>query len=140
MLESLKDLFDQVPDVQCKGLCVGACGPVAMSAAEEALIVSKHGSIPSASDLDMSCSALRDGKCSIYAERPLVCRVFGAVREMRCPHGCTPKQGGLMPSRDARKLFKRAEAIRVVPLAVEALPSRQGDVKSVLANLGVKEA
>lgn len=131
MEEALRGLFDEVPDVECKGLCVQSCGPIAMSAAEEAVILAKHGCVPAASPVDQACSSLRDGRCSIYADRPLVCRVFGAVRDLRCPFGCAPKSG-LMPSREARKLFMRAEAIKVVRMPLQGEVPRQADVRSVV--------
>lgn len=30
------------------------------------------------------------GLCSIYEQRPLICRLFGLVEGMRCPYGCIP--------------------------------------------------
>jgi Fe-S-cluster containining protein len=37
------------------------------------------------------CPALRDGRCSVYADRPTICRLWGATKSMPCPHGCTPQ-------------------------------------------------
>lgn len=132
---ALEKIYAAVPDVACKGLCVQACGPIAMSKAEETAIQAKHGQLPTASGLNLTCSSLENGKCAIYEARPLVCRVYGAVREMRCPYGCAPK-GGFMASRDARKLFKRAEAIKVVDAGPVAAIARQADIASVVERLG----
>ena len=33
------------------------------------------------------CRFLRDGKCEIYEERPIMCRLFGLHEMLRCPHG-----------------------------------------------------
>lgn len=138
MEEALKQLFKAVPDVECKGLCAKVCGPIAMSAAEEALILAKHGVVPEVSPVDHACSALRDGRCSIYEDRPLVCRVYGAVRELRCPYGCAPK-GGLLPSREARKLLKRAEAIRVTQMPVQGDVQRKADIGSVVKAVAMRD-
>jgi Fe-S-cluster containining protein len=32
-------------------------------------------------------------RCSIYEDRPAICRVYGLLRKvMRCPHGCVPSE------------------------------------------------
>jgi len=42
---------------------------------------------------DGHCSALSEaGTCTIYAVRPLICRLYGAIRALRCKHGCAPKR------------------------------------------------
>lgn len=51
----------------------------------------KHGVPPSVES--NQCAWLLDGRCRIYEDRPLVCRLWGAVREsvgdaFICPHGC----------------------------------------------------
>lgn len=33
-----------------------------------------------------------DGRCSVYVVRPLLCRLWGMVDKMRCPHGCVPSR------------------------------------------------
>lgn len=44
-------------------------------------------------DDPLTCAWLTaGGQCSTYETRPLVCRLFGAVRGMRCPHGCRPQR------------------------------------------------
>lgn len=51
------------------------------------------------------CHLLKDGRCSIYADRPLLCRLFGAVPKMACPFGCKP-DGGFMKRRDEDKVLE----------------------------------
>lgn len=37
------------------------------------------------------CPALDDRKrCSAYDKRPMICRLWGVVETMKCPHGCRP--------------------------------------------------
>lgn len=40
------------------------------------------------------CPFVSAGGCGIYEDRPMVCRLFGAVESdlMTCPHGCGPKR------------------------------------------------
>lgn len=53
----------------------------------------------------MTCPFLKKDGCSIYEERPIMCRLFGAVdhRDMKCPMGCGPK-----------KLISEADSIRLI--------------------------
>ena len=43
---------------------------------------------------DLRCTFLdrETGRCEVYAARPTVCRLFGAVHSMTCPHGCIPER------------------------------------------------
>ncbi len=36
-----------------------------------------------------------DFACSIYPARPVICRLWGAVEELPCAHGCAPEGGRL---------------------------------------------
>lgn len=85
--DAVRKLWDTVPPVQCRGLCVESCGPVPMTAAE-ARIIGK----PTTFNADtLTCSHLNPfGACSIYKDRPLVCRLWGATPAMQCPFGCKP--------------------------------------------------
>ena len=38
----------------------------------------------------LACPLLRHGRCTVYAQRPLVCRLWGVTESMECPHGCRP--------------------------------------------------
>lgn len=95
---SLEQLYARIPEVQCKGLCQDSCGPIAMSREEEERIRATGVVIlPMADALaaldrgeDYYCPALVDGKCSVYAIRPTICRLWGATTSMPCPHGCSP--------------------------------------------------
>ncbi len=100
----LVDIYAAVPDVACKGLCKKACGPVGCSAVE-ADAMRDNGINPPEVDGSLTCSHLSaDGRCRIYVNRPLVCRLFGAVKALACPHGCKPKGGWLSEDR-VRNLF-----------------------------------
>lgn len=85
----VRALWGMVPSVGCRGLCVEACGPVGMSNEEEA-ILERRGVEVGFDRETLTCDQLKFGRCSIYEDRPLVCRLWGAVPEMRCPFGCEP--------------------------------------------------
>lgn len=119
MSDSLERIYRAVPAVDCRGLCADACGPIEMSTAERARIADRGVRIPPAGEAltaiaegaDASCPALADDRCTVYEDRPLVCRLWGAVQSMPCPHGCAVTPGLLMDA-GARALIDRAERIR----------------------------
>lgn len=104
MPDSLERIYRAVPTVACKGLCQQACGPIDMSREERRRIEARGVTIPTPADaLDSivehgscDCPALADGRCSVYTDRPLICRLWGAVESMPCPHGCDVTPGLLM--------------------------------------------
>ena len=40
---------------------------------------------------DLSCPHLGDQGCQVYAERPLICRLFGTTPRLVCPNGKRPE-------------------------------------------------
>jgi len=38
----------------------------------------------------LSCPHLGDSGCQVYAERPLICRLFGTTPRLACPNGKRP--------------------------------------------------
>jgi hypothetical protein len=96
--------WDRIPAMHCKGLCAESCGPIEASTEERALLVERGVNLPSVGqamtaffmDGDYTCPALKDERCSVYDVRPTICRLWGAVEGMPCPHGCLP-DGGRLP-------------------------------------------
>lgn len=87
-------LYARIPDVACKGLCSDYCGPIGASASEGAAML-RAASQPLTVELPLraggKCGYLTEPRrCSIYEARPLICRLWGAVEDLRCPHGCVP--------------------------------------------------
>jgi hypothetical protein len=60
----------------------------------------------------MTCTALKGGRCSIYANRPYICRIWGAHEKMRCPFGCKPSR--MVTEKESRDIIKA-----LGPVAVE---------------------
>jgi hypothetical protein len=57
---------------------------------------------------DYYCPALVDGRCSVYEDRPTVCRLWGATESMPCPHGCRPDRP--LSQDESHQLLRRAAA------------------------------
>jgi uncharacterized protein len=85
-------LYSKLPTIQCQGLCHEACGPIAGSKFEIERIEKAGGKDLVVMD-DLNCTFLtKDKKCSVYEQRPLICRLYGTVKRLRCEHGCEPSR------------------------------------------------
>lgn len=101
----LQRIYDQVPEAGCKGLCTEACGIILPQlGAEQARFDTAHRLHGLASGWrgDGSCNALIAGRCAVYADRPLICRLYGVAQGLLCAHGCQPV--ALVTRRRAEKL------------------------------------
>lgn len=83
-----------LPCATCKAEC---CGPVPITAVAFARIETfteamsaedkKRLGLQERGELDCGFLDMDTHRCSIYAARPAVCRLFGKVEGMPCPHG-----------------------------------------------------
>lgn len=106
--KALRDLWDQIPSVECKGLCAESCGPIPCSSLERRLIEERAGKSLQA-DGKLRCTMLKDGHCSVYSIRPMICRIWGAVEKLKCPHGCRPER--FLSDREAHRLTQAVEEL-----------------------------
>jgi hypothetical protein len=99
-LAELEAIYAELPSVDCKRLCQACCTVTRATALEESRMRlfargRRVGFRPSElaalrrTGVMPPCPLLRKGGCSVYAARPLICRLFGVVESMPCPHGCT---------------------------------------------------
>jgi Fe-S-cluster containining protein len=116
-----EDVYRLVPDVGCKGLCQDACSVIGYSAIE-ADALRDNGINPPRTGADGRCSHLVAGRCAIYEHRPLVCRLFGAVRDLACPHGCKPA-GGFLPNHEGHELVRRLDDGRAPVFSIDGQPT-----------------
>jgi len=99
-------VWAKIPDMlDCKGLCHDSCTVISLSDAENTRIFKKHGFNLSGRIMslltryrmvggEIVCPALdkKTKRCTIYEDRPFVCRLFGTTKTLRCQHGCRPKK------------------------------------------------
>ena len=88
-----------IPNFACKEGCHDCCGPVNFSKEELSRIEKR----PFLNFDSLKCQYVGKNGCEIYEERPIMCRLFGAVEDLRCPHGCGPKV--LMKAEEAREIL-----------------------------------
>jgi len=100
-LEQIRELYKQLPEIACKGLCANGCGGIDMSRAEHERIVELGVFIPRFTEElarrwqanePLHCPALNRQtlRCDVYEDRPMICRLWGLAESMRCPNGCKP--------------------------------------------------
>lgn len=101
---SIDEIYAAVPELDCQGKCQECCGVVPLFPVEADRIRERENAFPY-SDENLTCTALKAGRCSIYANRPLICRLWGNLRSkgMQCPWGCKPKQ--YLSDRQAQQLL-----------------------------------
>jgi hypothetical protein len=116
----LDAVYADIPDVACLGLCQLGCSSVAMTPLEQRRIAERHGITlplatappgtpvlhPGQQEADHCPALADDGRCRVYADRPLVCRMYGAAEGLECPFGCKP-EGGLLDRPRSRRLMLR---------------------------------
>lgn len=113
----LRELYARIPSANCKGICVDSCGPIEGSATEMS-ILRKRGIVLEpreqsvarlARGEDYTCPALVDGGCSVYDDRPTICRLWGVTEGLPCPYGCEPDE--VMSDPDAYALLAESLAV-----------------------------
>ena len=89
-----REILEDMPEmIGCNGMCWRSCGPITATPVEMALIHDAHPLVVELGiDEEGGCLYLDHKRCSVYAERPLVCRMWGATRKMPCPFGCKPER------------------------------------------------
>lgn len=117
----LDDLYARLPPVRCQGLCQEACGPIACTTAEAALMERATGRPLTFDTTTGNCGYLSsDGRCAVYRVRPFVCRAFGASARLPCPFGCVPDVA--LSSEAEHDLFLRVIDIGGDPVVASPVP------------------
>ena len=119
-LRVLGEIWSAMPAIECKGLCWESCSTVPVFPVELELLQERAGHDLAITDLSYAggrvvglgefakpCPFLVMRRCSAHDVRPVICRAFGVVEGLRCPHGCEPKK--LISNEEQFRLFNRVE-------------------------------
>lgn len=87
---TIEKLRRRIPTFTCIVGCHDCCGPVTASSEEVARLPSRTEAEHSAALAAYNCPYLGAQGCEVYAERPLICRLFGTTPRMLCPNGQRP--------------------------------------------------
>lgn len=92
--KELEALYAELPTLDCQGKCQESCGPIGMSKWENVRIRRrlKMRKLPPLTENFACPLLLANGKCRVYHVRPMICRLWGLVEAMKCPHGCVPER------------------------------------------------
>ena len=89
--QTIRFLRRHIPAFECVPGCHDRCGPVTASSEEMAHLPIKSEAEHAAALAQLSCPHLGDTGCQVYAERPLICRLFGTTPRLVCPNGKRPE-------------------------------------------------
>jgi len=82
---------EHIPSFECLPGCHDCCGPVTTSPEEIARLPGKSIAQHDAALAELNCPYLGSKGCEVYAERPLICRLFGTTPKLACPQGKHPE-------------------------------------------------
>ncbi len=89
--QTIRFLRRRIPTFACVPGCHDCCGPVTASSEEMAMLPVKSDTEHAAALAELSCPHLGDKGCQVYAERPLICRLYGTTPRLACPNGKRPE-------------------------------------------------
>lgn len=127
--QQLDALYAELPTIDCQGMCWDSCGPIQMTGVERQRIHREAGvEIPDRSwlrDGSGLCPALNMfHQCSVYQIRPLICRIWGMTRRLRCNYGCKPD-----------RMLSEPQAYEFIARAMEICGDHEGAATARLATL-----
>ncbi len=103
-----RQLYAKIPRFKCIEGCTDCCGPVPWSSFE---LAAAGLTAPPPERADKQCQFALKGGCEIHERRPLMCRLFGTVEDLRCPHGRGPLQ--LLSVDEGHAIVRRYKRIAV---------------------------
>ena len=104
--QQIDSIYAALPDAKCQRVCQDSCGPILLTKPELDRIKAKQGGPVPPPREDLSCPLLSImGHCTVYDVRPAICRLYGLLRSLSCPHGCVPERW--MDDTDAHIVLER---------------------------------
>ncbi|GHD56564.1 YkgJ family cysteine cluster protein [Jeongeupia chitinilytica] len=89
--QTIRFFRERIPSFECEPGCHDCCGPVTTSSEEMARLPRKTRAERDAALTELSCPHLGPRGCQVYAERPIICRLFGTTPKLACPRGRRPE-------------------------------------------------
>ncbi|QLG88919.1 YkgJ family cysteine cluster protein [Chitinibacter bivalviorum] len=89
--DQIRYFRSRIPSFACVEGCHDCCGPVLTSSEEISRLPSKTKAERAAALAEYLCPHLGAKGCTVYAERPIICRLFGTTPRLPCPHGRAPE-------------------------------------------------
>lgn len=100
-------LYKKIPSFRCIEGCTDCCGPVPWTEHELARV---GLDAPPRVGEDRRCPFSLQGRCDIHDRRPFMCRLFGTVDDLVCPHGRGPLKR--IATADGHDLVRRYKLLR----------------------------
>jgi len=85
-------LRENIPTFECVKGCHDCCGPVTTSSEEMSRLPVKTDAEHDTALGEFNCVHLGPNGCTVYDERPLICRLFGTTPSMPCPNERRPDE------------------------------------------------
>lgn len=108
-IKALDALYAELPKIICRGKCHESCGPISMTRVEWQRIVDRAGEKKSKSLMAMCPYLAPTLRCSVYGARPMICRLWGIVEDMPCPHGCFAER--ILTQEEGFEFLRRADEL-----------------------------
>ena len=89
--QKIRFFRERIPAFECVPGCHDCCGPVTTSSEEMARLPRLSATVHEAALAALNCPHLGPQGCTVYQERPLICRLFGTTPRMPCPQGRRPE-------------------------------------------------
>ncbi len=119
VVEALNRVYAQIYNVDCKGLCYGACSGLVAGTPTEMARMREYAAetrFALRTGDPYRCPYLTDSnRCAVYPVRPLICRTWGVADDQKCPHGCKPKHP--LTQLDGVRLVRETYEATGVPFA-----------------------
>jgi Fe-S-cluster containining protein len=99
---NLNKIYKRIPKFKCQPGCNACCGPVPLCTKEAAVLKEIVKDNPDRSlleglnsfmtpvDSNLNCKFSSAKGCTIYEDRPFMCRLYGTTEALKCPLGCKP--------------------------------------------------
>jgi Fe-S-cluster containining protein len=110
--QTIRFLRRHIPAFECEPGCHDCCGPITASSEEMARLPEKTDQEHATALAGLSCPHLGGNGCRVYAERPLICRLFGTTPRLACPNGKRPET--MIAADIERQIYRYFEAARHV--------------------------